>query len=397
MTSEKVHKSKKHKKEKTDKVARTTLNLDNVDCNTDEVVPSATPKIKKRKVKVKLKGNECIEECSTTSASLNKHSEKRKKKIVKRRESDEEIASGKIAIVEAFENAREPTSKKHKKKRNKSSRAADDVNEASGLVSEPVLDENSQASKKCKKKKHSRGLMANCSAENLNISGKGDATSPKKDEDRNVDSTCVTASTNDVHSLTVVPENNTKKHKKRKHAEREVISSNSVPKCGELVESPKKKKKHKKQHHEEDEVEARDDSGLTTCSKGSPVSNTVKIKCAKEEAEVPPPLTTTNQWSTTGLLGGGDRQNKFLSLMGAFKSPNAGPKNVFAAGLRSTSSAMSKDKEEAFANAMSTHFEKTMGMQQDVRKGFGLGYQEPEGSNTKFHIDTSCVRSKKFN
>lgn len=200
---------------------------------------------------------------------------------------------------------------------------------------------------------------------------------------------------------------------KKKHKKKDKISSKEKIDCEAPISEPNsehsacigscesKKNKHKKKkpikNETSEHVQVHDHSEKAGEKEAIDINTDKHDTTNKTPTEKPSKSTMFNQWSTVGLLGGSDRQHKFLNLMGAFKKSKDATKVAgSSSGNHVRMLAMDKRTEDSWANTMSRQFEDTMSMQQSIRKGFGLGYQEPESKGKKFHIDTCKVSSVKF-
>ena len=110
---------------------------------------------------------------------------------------------------------------------------------------------------------------------------------------------------------------------------------------------------------------------------------------------------TVGQWGTAAL-GDSKRQEKFLRLLGGFKSASKDGKSGITLTKFSKDSnqsnpgvncAMNKVEEETYKSNMTSQYERAMSMNQN--RGIGLGF-DTSSIGKKFHIDKFHSKSVKF-
>ncbi|XP_051877312.1 lysine-rich nucleolar protein 1-like [Pristis pectinata] len=105
------------------------------------------------------------------------------------------------------------------------------------------------------------------------------------------------------------------------------------------------------------------------------------------------PLCTGTQWDTA-TFESVDKKNKFLRLMGGFKSSNQPQSTGHVSGKPNM--ALNKQEEQKFNSILQKEFDKALNLRQN--RGTGLGFQaSPDHAKTKtFFIDKHASKSKKF-
>ncbi|XP_072916656.1 uncharacterized protein [Hemitrygon akajei] len=105
------------------------------------------------------------------------------------------------------------------------------------------------------------------------------------------------------------------------------------------------------------------------------------------------PLCTGTQWDTA-TFESVDQKNKFLRLMGGFKSSNQTQSTGHAYGKPNM--AFNKQEEKKHNSILQREFDKALNLRQN--RGIGLGFQaSPDPAKTKtFFIDKHATNSKKF-
>ena len=115
------------------------------------------------------------------------------------------------------------------------------------------------------------------------------------------------------------------------------------------------------------------------------------------------------QWETAGFTST-DRQQKFLRLLGGFKSSSksdngnaSGPKKKGLYGslcagtaLPSGKFAMSQSQQEELNNKLTKQYDDALCMRLDPHKGGGLGYQKPPEEGKTFYINKGLSTSVKL-
>ncbi|XP_067912270.1 lysine-rich nucleolar protein 1-like isoform X2 [Heterodontus francisci] len=111
----------------------------------------------------------------------------------------------------------------------------------------------------------------------------------------------------------------------------------------------------------------------------------------KASPEIKPRCTGT-QWDTT-TFESTEQKNKFLRLMGAFKSSNQPQSSGRSSGKPNM--ALNKEEQQKFNNTLQKEFDKALNLRQN--RGIGLGFQPfPNQNNKTFFIDKHASKSKKF-
>ncbi|XP_041062160.1 lysine-rich nucleolar protein 1 [Carcharodon carcharias] len=102
------------------------------------------------------------------------------------------------------------------------------------------------------------------------------------------------------------------------------------------------------------------------------------------------PRCTGTQWDTA-TFENMEQKNKFLRLMGGFKSSNL-PQ---ASSSGKHNMALNKEEEQKFNRTLQKEFDKALNLQQ--HRGIGLGFQPFSNQmNKTFFIDKNASKSKKF-
>ncbi|XP_038675177.1 lysine-rich nucleolar protein 1-like [Scyliorhinus canicula] len=119
----------------------------------------------------------------------------------------------------------------------------------------------------------------------------------------------------------------------------------------------------------------------------------VSGKTGTLETKVSPeikPRCTGTQWDSA-TFGSLEQKNKFLRLMGGFKSSNPPPSSTSG----KPNMALNKEEEQKFNRTLQQEFDKALNLRQ--HQGIGLGFQPFSNLNSKiFFIDKHASKSKKF-
>ena len=171
-----------------------------------------------------------------------------------------------------------------------------------------------------------------------------------------------------------------KEKKQKKRDKNSELLSTSEPNGDADVPVEKNRKKH---------VE-REDKCAKVCdeSTGQELGETPGTKQPKDGAT----SRFLGQWGTAEL-DTGERQNKFLRLLGGFKA-SSGQKA--APGRHCVNSALNASGENQLNKTLETQFDNAMNYRVNMQRGGGLGYSAPPGENKKFHIDSTSSKSLKF-
>ena len=172
-----------------------------------------------------------------------------------------------------------------------------------------------------------------------------------------------------------------KKEKKQKKRDKNIeLSATSEPNGDEVVPVEKKNKKHVEKTDKCNKVcdeSARQELGGTPDTKLSKDGATSRF---------------LGQWGTAEL-DTGERQNKFLRLLGGFKASSS---QKASPGRHCVNSALNADGENQLNKTLESQFDNAMNYRVNMQRGGGLGYSAPPGDNKKFHIDSSSSKSIKF-
>ena len=172
-----------------------------------------------------------------------------------------------------------------------------------------------------------------------------------------------------------------KKEKKQKKRDKNFeLSAKSEPNGDEVVPVEKKNKKHVGKTDECNKVcdeSARQELGGTPDTKLSKDGATSRF---------------LGQWGTAEL-DTGERQNKFLRLLGGFKASSS---QKVSPGRHCVNSALNASGENQLNKTLETQFDSAMNYRVNMQRGGGLGYSAPPGENKKFHIDSTSSKSIKF-
>ena len=152
----------------------------------------------------------------------------------------------------------------------------------------------------------------------------------------------------------------------------------------EVVPIEKKNKQH---------VENSDECAKV-CDKSArqELSETLDTKQSKEASTDGATSRFLGQWGTAEL-DTGERQNKFLRLLGGFKASSS---QKASPGRHCVNSALNASGENQLNKTLETQFDSAMNYRVNMQRGGGLGYSAPPGENKKFHIDSTSSKSIKF-
>ncbi|XP_074650999.1 uncharacterized protein LOC141905838 isoform X2 [Tubulanus polymorphus] len=376
-----------------------------------------TEKIKKRKKKCK-KGHDEQEkeksfssdvlpqECAVDNVSVEPPRKKKKKNKISQ--------TDKLSVHADTENRDENLGKKSKKRKKDKKK----VEEASSMSEENVAPQTEIKKAKKAKKKKKETPTSEVKCKGTGTLGIVDVPVTKKSKKNRKSEEIVI---NDVEKSAVDSVHNmVKKSKKSK------VNSNIETLAAEIsgkkkdkkhndtseildtcdTESSKKKKKNKKEKKRKLEASIND------------TDESKKIKIGSNDENVKNPVNKSEESSNFGqwgqvTLGSEDRTNKFLKLMGgykskshaisdsgavsgnAFKKPNkfVNPNSPFLARNRK---AMSEQEQENLNKKLEDQFQKAFDLKLYAEKGGGLGYAPPPGAGKKFHIDINSSKSMKF-
>ncbi|XP_072416318.1 uncharacterized protein [Chiloscyllium punctatum] len=112
----------------------------------------------------------------------------------------------------------------------------------------------------------------------------------------------------------------------------------------------------------------------------------------KASPEIKPRCTGT-QWDTA-TFENTEQKNKFLRLMGGFKTSNQPPSSASSSGKQNV--ALNKEEEQNLNRTLQKEFDKALNLRQ--HRGIGLGFQPfSNPANKIFFIDKYASKSTKFN
>ncbi|XP_072416322.1 uncharacterized protein [Chiloscyllium punctatum] len=202
-----------------------------------------------------------------------------------------------------------------------------------------------------------------------------------------------------------------KSHRKRKIStetkgegiETNLDKTNNICKLHHSSETAKGKKQETTLNVLEDSVKIK----TKTKRKKKDVSSVMQIKeelCDNDDLqimsekkgnvfEVTIDKCTGTQWDTA-TFENTEQKNKFLRLMGGFKTSNQPPSSASSSGKQNV--ALNKEEEQNLNRTLQKEFDKALNLRQ--HRGIGLGFQPfSNPANKIFFIDKYASKSTKFN